>query len=726
MSDAEEARLSAGVDDSALLHSDGGVGDDDLCADGDRDEERRDRDGDRRSHDRDRDREDERASSSYEHDNHGGGASSGNHDQRRQRWQGSASGSGSGSGSGSAPLLGAYTASSSSSSSDGASAKKVYVENLPLPITDEILRSLFAPYGEIVRIHIGSDRATGRQLGFAFVEMGEESEGRNAIESMHGFEASPGRKLRCSVAKQKAQQRDHNTSAAGSSNRNYAGANAANSSSASASSALAAAQAQAQAQQQQQQAQQQMTFGYMGVGGAAQNMLPMGMGMGMPLGGSAAAAAAAGMGMGMMAGVPMGMYPSGVMGGQQMMMGMPQGMMGMPMVGAGATGGMAMMPGGNMMQTMTGVGGSAGLLGSAVGMAGSFGGGHVGSQGGEQQHAQQQQDPIPPSANVFVNGIPFSWSESDLSDHFRPFGEVTHVKLLTDMTTGKSKGSGFVHFISQDCAAMAIQTWHGKKAPRAETFLQVRYALPKKGAAERQQHGGNSSHYPQQQHSAFGDDSGHASLSSPSAPAQSSYSSSRSDDLSNGHTYGPDRKARTHAAGQRHNPMARPTSGTGSGNMFPRANAAASSGGSQTAFPSSFTSAAPQGLSYMDSYAPSGGTGTSPATYANERGEYVLFVFYMPKSMTVEEMKLLFSKYGHISQANIPRDSKTGESKGFGFVNYKNFEEAQNVSAHRARGNKSAESVECARSLRCSSLLSSMFLYVFLGHRWHEWLPGRW
>jgi RNA recognition motif-containing protein len=43
-------------------------------------------------------------------------------------------------------------------------SRKVYVENLPLPISDATLSSWFSPFGPIERVHIASDKATGKQV----------------------------------------------------------------------------------------------------------------------------------------------------------------------------------------------------------------------------------------------------------------------------------------------------------------------------------------------------------------------------------------------------------------------------------------------------------------------------------------------------------------------------------------------------------------------------------
>jgi len=64
----------------------------------------------------------------------------------------------------------------------------VYVGNLSYDATEEDLTAVFAEYGSVKRVQIPTDRDTGRMRGFAFVEMGAESEEAAAIEALDGAE----------------------------------------------------------------------------------------------------------------------------------------------------------------------------------------------------------------------------------------------------------------------------------------------------------------------------------------------------------------------------------------------------------------------------------------------------------------------------------------------------------------------------------------------------------
>lgn len=77
---------------------------------------------------------------------------------------------------------------------------KIYVGNMSYSTTEDELRDLFAPYGEVVSVSVVYDRATGRPRGFAFVEMGTSEAAQSAISALNGQEVG-GRQLRVNEAK---------------------------------------------------------------------------------------------------------------------------------------------------------------------------------------------------------------------------------------------------------------------------------------------------------------------------------------------------------------------------------------------------------------------------------------------------------------------------------------------------------------------------------------------
>lgn len=76
----------------------------------------------------------------------------------------------------------------------------IYVGNLSYDVTQEDLEQTFAEYGTVSRVHMPTDRETGRFRGFAFVEMKAEAEEDAAIEALDGAEWM-GRDLKVNKAK---------------------------------------------------------------------------------------------------------------------------------------------------------------------------------------------------------------------------------------------------------------------------------------------------------------------------------------------------------------------------------------------------------------------------------------------------------------------------------------------------------------------------------------------
>ena len=64
----------------------------------------------------------------------------------------------------------------------------IYVGNLSYEVDQNDLSEVFSEYGTVKRVHIPTDRETGRVRGFAFVEMESEAEEDKAIEALDGAE----------------------------------------------------------------------------------------------------------------------------------------------------------------------------------------------------------------------------------------------------------------------------------------------------------------------------------------------------------------------------------------------------------------------------------------------------------------------------------------------------------------------------------------------------------
>ena len=86
-------------------------------------------------------------------------------------------------------------------------SNKLYVGGLSYDTTEDALRGLFAEVGGVSEVKIIIDKITGRNKGFAFVEMSSDSYAHAAIQNLNG-RSLDGRKLSVSEARPPAPRDD--------------------------------------------------------------------------------------------------------------------------------------------------------------------------------------------------------------------------------------------------------------------------------------------------------------------------------------------------------------------------------------------------------------------------------------------------------------------------------------------------------------------------------------
>ena len=79
--------------------------------------------------------------------------------------------------------------------------------------------------------------------------------------------------------------------------------------------------------------------------------------------------------------------------------------------------------------------------------------------------------------NLFVGNMSFQTSESELTELFQAFGQVTRVHVAVDRETGRARGFGFVEMPNDEEAAKAIAGLNGKEVKGRA--LKVNEARPK-------------------------------------------------------------------------------------------------------------------------------------------------------------------------------------------------------------------------------------------------------
>lgn len=74
------------------------------------------------------------------------------------------------------------------------------INYIPITLSEESLRSLFAPYGTIQRCKIVSDRFTGMSLGYGFVKYDSEEAAITAVQALNGTQLQ-NKRLKVSISK---------------------------------------------------------------------------------------------------------------------------------------------------------------------------------------------------------------------------------------------------------------------------------------------------------------------------------------------------------------------------------------------------------------------------------------------------------------------------------------------------------------------------------------------
>jgi RNA recognition motif-containing protein len=83
------------------------------------------------------------------------------------------------------------------------------------------------------------------------------------------------------------------------------------------------------------------------------------------------------------------------------------------------------------------------------------------------------------NTKLFVGNISFNTTENDLQDAFAAHGNVVEANLMTDRTSGRPRGFGFVTMSTEEEAQKAIEALNG--ATLDGRNLTVNIARPKEG-----------------------------------------------------------------------------------------------------------------------------------------------------------------------------------------------------------------------------------------------------
>ena len=226
------------------------------------------------------------------------------------------------------------------------------------------------------------------------------------------------------------------------------------------------------------------------------------------------------------------------------------------------------------------------------------------------------------NANLYVSGLPPEFTQEQLDQLFCRFGFIITSKVVRDPSTNMCKGIAFVRFDQNEQAQNAIRDLNGTTPPGCTQQITVKYANPPR--TQQGQHMGGTATVPVLTHG---------------ASAISTITPQQRQPRGMSHGAGP---MRHQQPSFRYSPI----------------------GLSQDV-------AAAHTVSAAASYG-------MAATQPMQQG-WCIFVYNIGQECQDELLYQLFAPFGAITQVKVIRDYNTGKSKGYGFVNMVNYEEAYNA-----------------------------------------------
>lgn len=244
-------------------------------------------------------------------------------------------------------------------------------------------------------------------------------------------------------------------------------------------------------------------------------------------------------------------------------------------------------------------------------------------------------------ANLYIRNLPKTATIHDVEQAFSPYGTIVQTRVLTDHSTGQSKGVGFVLYSTKEEAEYARQNTDGfPLAGTTQPVLSVKFAEDNKNKMLASLHS-----FATAANAGFGGaamaggTAGNFSL----APGVSGFSVAGGGPMRN-------------QTRMRYNPMG--FGGAGGGFSTGVGSPAAS---------------------------------VPPNVGAADKG-YALFVYNIGTDADEYALWQLFSPYGAVQRVNVIRDFQKKQGKGYGFVTMANYDEAvwaiQNLNGFLFAGNK--------------------------------------
>lgn len=302
------------------------------------------------------------------------------------------------------------------------------------------------------------------------------------------------------------------------------------------------------------------------------------------------------------------------------------------------------------------------------------------SQGGAGQFEEAQN-------NIYIQGLPLHWKENDISDLCSPFGQVLEAKVLLDLE-GKSKGVGFVRMFDHDSAQKVIQTISGHNPPGSATKLLLKFADSKNDSSKKRKLAQMPLIGAFAQQPAYGSGVPLNALAMGAYPPMYMYSQQQGSVAG-----GPASQFAVHAHASQHQPQhAYPSAQQQQPvqQQQPRASYGYPGGQSQLEHPysasSSFGVSAEVSWEHAQQYQqqawlaaqhPSVSASAPQPSAGNNFGGVCLFIYHLPPDTEESTLTQLFQSCGQVLSAKIVKDQASQRSKGFGFVNMANLQQAE-------------------------------------------------
>lgn len=232
-----------------------------------------------------------------------------------------------------------------------------------------------------------------------------------------------------------------------------------------------------------------------------------------------------------------------------------------------------------------------------------------------------------PSTNVFVKGLPVTYSEGDLQNLFASFGQIEQCKLLKDLASGLSRGQGFVRFLQIQSAEAAIKGLNGYLLPGTVKGLVVRYADTEEEKVQRKEKVMRKMGTTTARYSPYGMTAAYSSPYAATPYAATPYAA-----------YGQAAYGAAYGA---------------PGYVYP-----GYTGAVPTTTAAATTTSAPSG------------------TLSNEN---CVFIYHLPASTDDTLLYKLFGPFGPILSVRVARDPTSGQCKGYGFVTFGSYNASYNA-----------------------------------------------